>query len=490
MSAFSKGVFSLAAGNTIAQLISIAAIPIITRLYSPESYGLFAFFYSAAMIITPLATMHYHTAIMLPESKRKSTNLFALSISGILGTCIVLTLVITFIPETWIPENNKSAEIDNHLWLFPILVLSQSIVLTTSFWIVKLKKFKEASISRIVEAGADRVLGIAFGFIGAGAQGLILSRIAGAISALYYVFLRKESHQSKIIPNKQDVTISEIKEVAHKYIHFPKYSIFSTLFNVSSREAPILLLAIMFSSIVTGMYALAIRVINMPMAVVGDAISRAYYQRTSELNSTGQPIEKITIQLFTYMLYFAIPPIVFLICFSDQLFGVVFGYEWREAGTYTQILGITFLAMFIQRPLATLFDVFEKQKQKLVFSLSLFTLRVLSIFIGAAISDSPIVAVILLSTTTFLVYASSCFYLFHLANIALKTVGLKLANASLRLSISLVGLPIVQYYYHSNLTHEILFSIAIFFIQYTILIAADPWLKERGYRISRIREVF
>jgi O-antigen/teichoic acid export membrane protein len=427
---------------------------------------------------------------MLPDSRKKASNLFALSLAGILGTSIVLALIITFIPDTWIPENNNSVGIDKYLWLFPILVMSQSIILTTSFWIVKLKKFKDASISRIVEAGADRVIGIVFGLFGAGAHGLIFSRIAGAISSLYYIFLRKNSLQSDIIPNKQDVTITEIKKVAHKYIHFPKYSIFSTLFNVTSREAPILLLAIMFSSVVTGMYALAIRVINMPMAVVGDAISRAYYQRTSELNATGQPIDKITIRLFTYMLYFGIPPIVFLICFSDQLFGLVFGSEWREAGIYTQILGITFLAMFIQRPLATLFDVFEKQKQKLVFSLSLFTFRVLSIFIGATISDSPIVAVILLSVTTFLVYTSSCFYLFHLANIAFKTIALKFVHASSRLSISLFGLPIVQYYFHSNLTHEILFSIVIFFVQYAILITTDPWLKEQAYKTSRIRGMF
>jgi len=67
-SAFGVDVLTLVTGTTIAQIITVLASPVITRLYGPETFGILALFTSITSIIAVIACMRYELAIMLPES--------------------------------------------------------------------------------------------------------------------------------------------------------------------------------------------------------------------------------------------------------------------------------------------------------------------------------------------------------------------------------------------------------------------------------------
>ena len=76
---FKKNVLTLMAGTTIAQAIPIAISPILTRLYSPEEFGLFALFLAIVSIFGVVATMRYEMAIVQPEKSEDAINLVFLS---------------------------------------------------------------------------------------------------------------------------------------------------------------------------------------------------------------------------------------------------------------------------------------------------------------------------------------------------------------------------------------------------------------------------
>ena len=68
-SEFNKNVFTLIKGTTLAQLIVILASPILTRIYTPEDFGVFALFSSALLILGAVATGKYELALMFPRKK-------------------------------------------------------------------------------------------------------------------------------------------------------------------------------------------------------------------------------------------------------------------------------------------------------------------------------------------------------------------------------------------------------------------------------------
>ena len=69
-SEFSKNVLTLMTGTTIAQAIPIAISPILTRIYTPEDFGVFALYLSIVSILVVFTTGQYDLAIMLPKYEK------------------------------------------------------------------------------------------------------------------------------------------------------------------------------------------------------------------------------------------------------------------------------------------------------------------------------------------------------------------------------------------------------------------------------------
>lgn len=83
-SAYARNVITLMTGAGLAQAIPIATSPILTRLYSPEEFGLFSLYMAVASILAVLVTGRYELAILLPKRDRDAMHILALPISLLL----------------------------------------------------------------------------------------------------------------------------------------------------------------------------------------------------------------------------------------------------------------------------------------------------------------------------------------------------------------------------------------------------------------------
>ena len=96
-SEFNKNVITLMTGTTIAQAIPIAISPILTRLYTPQDFGVFAFFLAITAIFGSIANARYELAIMLPKKDEDAINIFALGfIISTIISFLILVLVVLF----------------------------------------------------------------------------------------------------------------------------------------------------------------------------------------------------------------------------------------------------------------------------------------------------------------------------------------------------------------------------------------------------------
>jgi O-antigen/teichoic acid export membrane protein len=84
-SSFATDVLKLVTGTTLAQVITVLASPVITRLYGPEAFGFLAVFTSITSIIGVVACMRYELAIMLPKTDEEAANLLGLSLPRVAG---------------------------------------------------------------------------------------------------------------------------------------------------------------------------------------------------------------------------------------------------------------------------------------------------------------------------------------------------------------------------------------------------------------------
>ena len=96
-SEFSQNVLTLMTGSTLSQAIPIAISPILTRIYTPEDFGLYAVYIAIITILGTIVSGRYELAIMLPKKDEDAINIFALGlVITICLTVITTILVITF----------------------------------------------------------------------------------------------------------------------------------------------------------------------------------------------------------------------------------------------------------------------------------------------------------------------------------------------------------------------------------------------------------
>src|SRR5690606_25432199 len=89
-SPFVRNVAAVATGVAAAQAISLAFAPFLTRFYGPEAFGALAAFTALVTILTPLATLGFANAIVMPERDEDALAVIRLSL-----TCAgVLTLAV------------------------------------------------------------------------------------------------------------------------------------------------------------------------------------------------------------------------------------------------------------------------------------------------------------------------------------------------------------------------------------------------------------
>ena len=83
---------TLMSGTIIAQSILIFVTPILTRIYSPYEFGLFALYISIYSVIATISTGKYEIAIMAPKSDLGAKNVMELSI--IFALCISVATIL------------------------------------------------------------------------------------------------------------------------------------------------------------------------------------------------------------------------------------------------------------------------------------------------------------------------------------------------------------------------------------------------------------
>ncbi|MEI2422057.1 hypothetical protein V6O07_17395, partial [Arthrospira platensis SPKY2] len=75
-------------------------------------------------------------------------------------------------------------------------------------------------------------------------------------------------------------------------------------------------------------------------------------------------------------------PSFFVFLYGSELFGFVFGENWKEAGKYAEILSLWTLFWLISSPITNLYYTLNLQKNYLIFMVFSITLRLAALFIG------------------------------------------------------------------------------------------------------------
>ena len=190
---FERNLLTLMTGSIVAQALPVAISPILTRLYSPEDFGIFALYMSCATIISILATGRYELAIMLPSNDIDALNLTALSAIISLFVSIICLIIIHFFHEQ-ILNLLGNEEISQWLYVIPITVFLTGIYQSLNYWMNRKKHYANLSSNRMIKGTTSSATSIALGSSGFRQQGLILGDLMSLCASVLFlgmVFYKK-----------------------------------------------------------------------------------------------------------------------------------------------------------------------------------------------------------------------------------------------------------------------------------------------------------
>ena len=175
-SQFRRNVLTLMTGTTIAQAIPVAISPILTRLYSPDDFGVYALFISIAMIFASIANGRYELAIMLPEEDEDAFNLAVLGFAITLCMSVVL-LFIFVVFNRLITEILGNQEISFWLYFIPVVVLFIGLYNVLNYFNTRLEKYKDIASANIYKAFILVSVQLSIRLIKGGVVGLVSGQV-------------------------------------------------------------------------------------------------------------------------------------------------------------------------------------------------------------------------------------------------------------------------------------------------------------------------
>ena len=414
---FSGDVLKMSMAPITVQAINMIVMPVQSRLYAPEAFGLLTLFGSLAIPFSAFSTMGYHNSILLPKSDGSAMEMFSASMMCVISITFV-SFLLCFLFNIF-HLSDKITELSYFIWLVPLSVFLHGLYQSTRFLNLRFQRFDNIALSRISEAMSRKVLLLSLGFLGHGTGGiLILSLLIGGSikcgilgSTIFDVYKRFVS---------ESFSWTAILDRMKRYKKFAMYQPINELLSNAPQFLLVLFLAVVFSNKVVGYYSMALLLLSIPATLISSSIAEVYLQRGAKAkheNNHNHYLEQLLPRLFSLGFF----PFFSLILFGDKLVVFVLGDGWQIAGTYASILSYGVFARFTIGPVGGLTTILERQELNTISIILKVLLSVIAIGVGWLL-DSVYYILLICSIGEVLISLGVGAFILHISGLSLLKV--------------------------------------------------------------------
>ena len=401
---FAKSVVMISGSTVVAQVLNFLLSTVITRIYTPEQYGVLTVYSSILGLIVIVASLNYEWGIPIADNDRKAMNVLQLSFAILLVFSAGVLVFFSVFGKRVLSSLNAKGLV-NYIYLIPIGVFLSGSYNILLQWAYRKKDFRAISKTKIAQSIVGNGTKIGLGVAGTGSVGLIIGQILSQCAGIYN-FMRT------LINNEEnrhiDFDWNDMVTAAKRYRNFPIFSAPSSLLNTLGLQLPVLFITSFYGSKVLGFYGLANSVVNLPMVLIGTSITDVLYAEAASAGKNDpKRLNELMNKLIKRLLIVGLIPLLILLLFAPFLFALVFGKSWYEAGVYARIIAFLVFFRFIFTPFERFLLVFERQRLLLFLDLLRAVLVVTAFSVAKLLNLSSYLAVMLYSLVMCIVYCTT-----------------------------------------------------------------------------------
>jgi len=353
-------------GNVFAQLLPLLALPIVTRIYSPENFGVYGLFLAVFGVFASVACLRFEFAILQAPDLTRAGDIFWGAV-----LCALLLSVATLIAAIFLVDNNLYG-LGWMLLLIPPALFIHGLVQAITYLLNRERQYKAIVGIRIIQSSLGLIFILLFSQINLTTQGLILGHVGGLIGALFFGYFMVRSMVKAI----------DFKRTSSELYNFSGFALFSSpgaLLNNASTSAPLFFVQSYHGANSVGLMNIVNRYVGSPLNLVSSSMSQVLHQMIAANEFDDLPKEVLRISaVLAGMGLVLIISVYFL---GDELVLTLLGPSWADAVEVLKILVISLSVRFVVSPLSCvlLLDrfldrLFKWQLLSLIVTLSVFAI--------------------------------------------------------------------------------------------------------------------
>lgn len=358
---FVRRVLVLLSGQSLAQLIAFAASPLLTRLYTPEDFGVLREILAWSGVFAGMAALRFDMAIPLPRGERAAASLVRLChfVVGVIAVLSILAAV-----------TGKLLNLAHFPHLYWVLAVGAVVWLTGSFnvgrwWSVRHGRFSTIARASVFGAVVSALFKATGGALYDGPSLLVLGHLAGMVASWFW--MRNSM--------RHDERIAELGSAQFRWTHgfaarcyreFPFYHAPMTLANNFAQQLPVLVMAALFTQAAVGHWALAVMLCQMPIQMLATVVSQVFVKRAADqLRARRSVLRDLAIVTAIMALMAAVYAIVVWFL-AEPLIPIFLGEGWFLAARFTKLMLPWTVLIIVAAPSAGLIAPLRLQRGVLV----------------------------------------------------------------------------------------------------------------------------
>ncbi len=357
-----RHMLTLATGAGVGKLVGIAAIPLITRLYGPEAYGLFSLLLAGTTLASPFVTLRYVSAILLPQRVGQAQVLVLACFGLLLLSCTLMGGVFALWGDTLFGVVGAARLGDVWPLLLGSIALAGSYEILSA-WASRHKRFRPIALAEVGMSASGSTAKVLIQAATPLSGGLLVGHLVG--QAWGCVALGRALWREWRWPRRLRWRVAA---ALRRYADFPRYRMPAQVLLVVSSQSPVFFAAALWGADVAGQLGLAFTVLAMPVSLLVQTTAQAYYAEIARIGAgDAARLQALSVAIARKLALLGAVPSLVLLVGAPTLFPWVFGAQWADAGVFAAILSVYLVAQFVSNPLTQALNVLGRQRLFLWF---------------------------------------------------------------------------------------------------------------------------
>lgn len=343
---FTGDVSLLVLSGMAAQVVNLVAYPFLTQSYSPANFGAFSVITALATFSGAAILLRFDTIIQIVDHGEENEILSAALVAG-LGLSFA-GMALLFLFGEWLfglvaEDQDWQA---GYALILPLLALMNGLFSLSRQYFARKRLYRRFSLANILRTVAMVASQLGLVFLMPGPMGLIAGFGLGIGLALVVAWPFSATILTRVFAAPGEALRSARAEI-HRYRRYIRVDVLNALIAASVLSIYPVIVIIGFGTKEAGFFAVASRLVFIPVDVLAGSISTVYFQRFSLAVRKGEGMQRlfrVTLAGAT-----AAAAVISLVAFviAEPFVSIFFPPEWLRVSDIMLLLLPTFAARFI-----------------------------------------------------------------------------------------------------------------------------------------------